>query len=185
MSRNVIETVMGAVVLVVAAGVVALAYNSSSKRPMEGYTINAPFESATGLSSGSDVRVGGIKVGVVSDMKLDPKTYQAIVSMQIGSETKLPKDSSAAIVSDGLLGSKFVAIEPGGDEQFLAEGGKIHFTQPSVSLETLIGKFMFSGGGVDDDKGKPQAAASPDASPDASVGSAPTAPEAAGVPTIQ
>lgn len=158
MNRNMIETVMGAVVLIVAVGVLIFAYENSSKKPTEGYSISANFESATGIAEGSDVRVGGIKVGTVADMQLDPKTYQAVLTMQIRSAVTLPDDSSAAIVSDGLLGSKFIAIEPGGSDTILAQGGKISFTQPSVSLETLIGKFMFSGGGVDGDPKKPASA---------------------------
>jgi phospholipid/cholesterol/gamma-HCH transport system substrate-binding protein len=87
-------------------------------------------------------------------MKLDPASYQAIASLRIESGVKLPKDSSAAIQSTGLIGEKFLAIEPGGDEAMMADGDKIAFTQPSVSLEEMIGKFVFSGGGADKDSGE-------------------------------
>lgn len=149
MHKNVIETVMGAVVLAVAGGFLAFAYQSSSMSTVDGYTLHAKFKSVSGISTGSDVRIGGIKVGVVSDMKLDPQTYQAVLDLHINNTTKLPDDSSASILGDGLLGGKFLALEPGGSETMFADGGTISFTQPAVNLESLIGKFMFSGGGVD------------------------------------
>ncbi len=74
--------------------------------------------------------------------------------MQISHDTQLPKDSSAAVASSGLMGEKFIQITPGGEDNMLADGGKISFTQSSVNLEEMIGKFMFSGGGVDKDEKK-------------------------------
>ena len=182
MNRNIIETVMGAVVLLVAAGVLFVAYHSSSRAPVEGYRVTANFENAGGVSPGSDVRVGGIKIGTVTDMQLDAKTFQAVVTMQIKAETKLPDDSSAAIVSDSLLGGKFVSVEPGGSDKNFADGGKIGFTQSSVSLEQMIGKFMFSGGGVDGKKADAPKTSEP-ATPDAAA--PPAAPaEKTGVPSL-
>lgn len=157
MANNAIETVMGAVVLAVAGGFLYFAYNNSNVKPIEGYAVTAAFSNISGISPGSDVRVGGIKIGVVEKMILDPKSYQAIATMRVGNDVKLPDDSSAAVQSAGLLGEKFIAIEPGGDENNLADGGKIQFTQPSVSIEEMIGKFVFSGGGADKG-GKPDAA---------------------------
>ena len=152
MQKNILETIMGAVVLIVAGAFLVFAYEGSQVRVEDGYKVNGKFSNATGISLGSDVRVGGIKVGVVSNMALDPETYEAVISMQIRKATKLPKDSSAAIVSSGLLGDKFIALTPGGDDAMLVDGGAIEYTQSSVNLEELIGKFMFSGGGVDKDK---------------------------------
>lgn len=149
MQKNVIETITGAVVLATAAIFLVYASEHSQINVDDGYKLNAHFSNATGLATGSDVRVGGVKIGVVSGMSLDPETYQAVVMMEIKPEIKIPADSSAAIASSGLLGDKFVALEPGGDEKMLEPGGKIEFTQSSVSLEEMIGKFMFSGGGVD------------------------------------
>lgn len=149
MEKNILETLMGAVVLIVAAAFLYFAYEGSQMRVESGYTVSARFSDASGISLGSDVRVGGIKVGVVSGMSLDPKTYDAVINMQIRQSTAMPKDSSASIVSSGLLGEKYIQLTPGGDEKMLAEGGKIEFTQSAVNLEELIGKFMFSGGGVD------------------------------------
>ncbi len=151
--KNLLETLMGALVLIVGGAFLVFAYEGSQMHVESGYTVSAKFSNATGIALGSDVRVGGIKVGVVSDLALDPKTYEAVVKMQIRQNTQMPVDSSAAISSAGLLGEKFVSLTPGADDKMLAEGGKIQFTQSSVSLEELIGKFMFSGGGVDKNKG--------------------------------
>lgn len=149
MQKNILETLMGAVVLIVAGVFLVFAYQGSQVRIEGGYTVSGKFSDASGIALGSDVRIGGVKVGVVSGLKLDPQTYDAIVAMQIKNDIKLPDDSSAAIVSSGLLGDKFLQITPGSDNKMLKSGGRLQFTQSSVNLEQLIGKFMFSGGGVD------------------------------------
>ncbi len=173
MANNAIETVMGAVVLAVAGSFLYFAYSNSNVKHVEGYAVSAAFSNISGIAPGSSVRVGGIKIGTVEGLTLDPKTYQAVATMRIGNDVKLPKDSSASVQSAGLLGEKFLAVEPGGEDKNLADGDKIAFTQPSVSLEEMIGKFVFSGGGAD--KSKPKSDA-----PDA------TAPAAdAGVPSLK
>ena len=149
MANNAIETVMGAVVLAVAGGFLYFAYSNSNVKPIEGYAVDAAFTNISGIEPGSSVRIGGIKIGVVEKLELDPKSYRAVATLRVGNTVTLPVDSSAAIQSSGLLGEKFIAIEPGGEEENLADGGKITFTQPSVSLEEMIGKFVFSGGGAD------------------------------------
>lgn len=152
MQKNIIETLMGAIVLVVAGLFFVFAYNGSGMRIESGYIVNANFTNASGIALGSDVRIGGVKVGTVTNLSLDANSYQAVISMQIRSATKIPKDSSAAVVSSGLLGEKYIQITPGGDENMLANGDKIEFTQSAINLEEMIGKFMFSGGGVDKNK---------------------------------
>lgn len=149
MEKNVLETLMGAVVLVVAGAFMAIAYQGGQMRVSDGYTISANFSDASGIALGSDIRIGGIKVGVVSSLALDPESYDAVVRMQVYHGTSVPADSSASIVSSGLLGEKFIQIVPGGDDAMLKEGDRIEFTQSAVNLEEMIGKFMFSGGGVD------------------------------------
>lgn len=149
MQKNIVETLIGAVVLLTALVFLIFAYNKSDVSVGEGYEVSANFDNASGVALGSDVRVGGVKVGVVSDIGLDPETYQAHVTMQIREDTRLPKDSSANITGDGLLGGKYVQLLPGGDEAMLENGGKIQYTQSSVNLEEMIGKFVFSGGGAD------------------------------------
>lgn len=176
MANNAIETVMGAVVLAVAGGFLYFAYDNSNVKPIEGYTLNASFSNVSGISPGSTVRVGGIKIGIIEALSLDTKSYQAVAKLRIEDGVKLPRDSSAAIQSTGLIGEKFLAIEPGGEDEELKEGDKIAFTQPSVSIEEMIGKFVFSGGGADKSK---------DAK--AADGAAPEAPAAASsaIPTLE
>ena len=144
MRGNVIETVMGAVVLVVAALFLFFAYSTSQLRSVQGYQLIAQFENIDGIRNGSDVRVGGVKIGSVTDTTLDPKTFLATVQMSVEPSVKLPDDTVAEIVSSGLLGDKYMSLVPGGSDKVLPPGGKIKFTQSSVSLEHLIGQMMFS-----------------------------------------
>ncbi|HEX9790140.1 MAG TPA: outer membrane lipid asymmetry maintenance protein MlaD [Kiloniellales bacterium] len=144
MQRNVIETVMGGVVLLVAAGFVYLAFQSSSVGNGSGYLVSAEFDNASGLTTGSEVRMSGVKVGTVTSQSLDPKTYFAVVTMNITESVKLPRDTSARILADGLLGSNFVALEPGGEEEVIEAGGKINYTQGSINVVDLLGRFIFS-----------------------------------------
>src|SRR5262249_37452640 len=144
MRGNVIETVMGAVVLVVAALFLFFAYNTSQMRSVAGYQLSADFERIDGIHDGSDVRISGIKVGSVLGTTLDPKTFLATVRMSVQPSVKLPDDTVAEIVSSGLLGDKYMSLVPGGSEKDLPPGGKIKFTQSSVSIEHLIGQMIFS-----------------------------------------
>jgi phospholipid/cholesterol/gamma-HCH transport system substrate-binding protein len=149
MKHNIVETIIGAVVLAVAVVFVVFAYTASGVRAVGGYEVIARFERVDGVSVGSDVRIGGIKVGTIGAMSLDPKTYLAVVRLSIDPSVKLPVDTVASISSTGLLGDKFMALVPGGDEKMLEPGGVIQYTQASVSIENLIGQFMFSQGGAD------------------------------------
>lgn len=147
-NRNSIETIIGALVLVVAIGFAFFAYKSSNLKPIDGYSVKARFASVDGIGTGSEVRIGGIKVGVVSEMDIDPQTYEALLTLQLRENIKLPSDSNAGVVSSGLLGSKYVELLPGGAEEMLKGGDEITFTQSSVNIESLIGKMVHSGGGV-------------------------------------
>lgn len=149
MNRSLIETIMGAVVLLVAAFFVMFVYEKRTVGGGEGYDVIAFFDNVSGISAGSDVRVGGIKIGTITSMGLNEETYRAQVNMRLKSGVQLPDDTSAAIVSEGLLGGKFVQLQPGADDRMLEQGAEIRYTQSSVNLEEMIGKFMFSGGGVD------------------------------------
>ena len=144
MRRNVIETVLGGVVLVVAAFFLVFAYRSADLRKVQGYEVTANFTSISGLAAGSDVRISGVKVGSVESLTLDPKTFQAVVHMQIDNTIKLPKDTAAVVASESLLGGKFMSLEPGGEEQMIAPGGRIEYTQSVPGLEQLLGQVIFS-----------------------------------------
>ncbi|HEX4508058.1 MAG TPA: outer membrane lipid asymmetry maintenance protein MlaD [Alphaproteobacteria bacterium] len=147
MQRNAIEPILGALVLVAAVAFLVFAYNKAGQRTFSGYALTARFSAIDGLETGSDVRIGGVKVGQVTDIAIDPQTYLAMVKLTVAPEIKLPTDSVASISTEGLLGGKYVGLEPGVSDNMLKPGGLITHTEASVSLEGLIGKFMYSGGG--------------------------------------
>lgn len=161
MANNAIETVMGAVVLAVAGSFLYFAYSNSNVKTIDGYLVKADFTNIGGINVGSDVRIGGIKVGTVEQLSLDPKSYNAVAELRVKDNVALPKDTSASVQSAGLLGDKFIALQPGGDEKNMVDGDVIHFTESSVSLEEMIGKFVFSGGGADKGGAAPADAAVP------------------------
>ncbi|HEY7688395.1 MAG TPA: outer membrane lipid asymmetry maintenance protein MlaD [Dongiaceae bacterium] len=143
MNRNIIETVMGAVVLLVAVLFLAFAYSSSSTGRVDGYQVIAKFGRVDGLASGSDVRLSGIKIGNVVDQRLDPQTFQAVVRLSIRDDIKLPADTAARILSDGLLGSNYLSLEPGGADEVIEPNGEITVTQDPVNIADLLGRFVF------------------------------------------
>jgi phospholipid/cholesterol/gamma-HCH transport system substrate-binding protein len=147
MTRNLLETLLGAVVLIVAVGFLAFAYRSSQVQENGGYELIARFDKVDGLERGSDVRISGIKVGTVLDQALDPETYRAEVRFSLREDVRLPADTSAAVVSNGLLGGKYLALVPGGDIEMLEAGDEVTLTQSAVNLEDLIGHMIFSQGG--------------------------------------
>jgi phospholipid/cholesterol/gamma-HCH transport system substrate-binding protein len=144
MTRNLLETLLGAVVLIVAVGFLAFAYSSSQVKESGGYELLARFDKIDGLERGSDVRISGIKVGTVVDQTLDPETYRAEVRFSVRDGVRLPADTSAAVVSNGLLGGKYLALVPGGDIEMLEPGDEVTLTQSAVNLEDLIGHMIFS-----------------------------------------
>jgi phospholipid/cholesterol/gamma-HCH transport system substrate-binding protein len=144
MSRNAIETIMGAVVLVIAALFLFFAYSTSQIRRTAGYEVTASFDRVDGIRDGGDVRISGIKVGSIVSQTLDPKTYLAVIRMTIDPSVKLPTDTVAQIASSGLLGDKYLSLVPGGADETIPPGGRIQFTQPAISLESLIGQYIFS-----------------------------------------
>ena len=144
MNRTVAETLMGAVVLVVAAVFVYFVYSTSQVRSVQGgYEVTARFSNVEGISTGGDVRMAGIKIGTVSSMTLDPKTYLAVVKMEIDPSIKLSKDTAAAVSSAGLLGDKFMGLTPGNDDALIPPGGVITSTQSSMNIESLIGQYIY------------------------------------------
>lgn len=153
--HNAAELLTGAAILLVAAGFLGYAVANSGRTTTSGYTLTARFDRIDGLSVGSDVRMAGVKVGSVQGAQIDPKSYLAVVTLSVSDAIQLPKDSSAEVVSDGLLGGKFLSLSPGGDIKMLPPGGTITITQSSVSLEQLLGKFIFSVTSMDK-PGKPE-----------------------------
>jgi phospholipid/cholesterol/gamma-HCH transport system substrate-binding protein len=144
MSRNAVETVMGAVVLVVAGFFLFFAYTTSQVRAVTGYDLTARFNRVEGLRDGSDVRISGIRVGSVISQNLDPKTFVAVVRLSIEPSVKLPVDTVAAITSSGLFGDNYVSLEPGNEDETIKPGGQIEHTQSPMNLQSLIGQYIFS-----------------------------------------
>ena len=145
MGRNIVETIVGALVLVVAGVFVFYAFAKSDRNGPAGYEIIARFDRIDGLKRGADVTLSGVKVGTVTGFDLDRKTYQAVVRMLVSSNVSLPADTHAKIVSESLLGGMVVVLEPGGDAKMLPAGGEIQVTQGAIPLSELIAKFMFGG----------------------------------------
>ncbi|MDH3230397.1 MAG: MlaD family protein [Alphaproteobacteria bacterium] len=143
MTRNIIETVLGAVVLLVAGLFLAFAYSTTDIRPVTGYSVTARFNAVDGLTVGSDVRVGGVKVGSVVAQSVDMTEFRAVVRMTIRPEIRLPDDSIASVSSEGLFGGKYIRIEPGASANTLADSGEFVNTKDIISLEEMLGKVIF------------------------------------------
>lgn len=146
MRRNALETAIGALVLAAAGGFLAFSYQAADIGAVgSGYMVKARFDRVDGLKKGADVRMSGIKIGQIKTMALETETFLAVVEMEIDGAVKVPEDSSAEIVSESLLGGRFMSLTPGASDDYLPEGGELRYTQSPVSLEQLIGKFIFSG----------------------------------------
>jgi len=143
MLKKPVETIMGLVVLSVALLFLVFAYNVSDLQVVKGYNLTADFMKVGGLSTGSDVRINGIKVGTVTSQNLNNEDYTVKVTFSISSDVKLPKDSTVAIVSDGLMGDKFVKIEPGKSKDFLQNGDTFTKTKDFKTLEDMVGEIIF------------------------------------------
>jgi phospholipid/cholesterol/gamma-HCH transport system substrate-binding protein len=156
MGRNLIETIMGAVVLLVAAFFLVFAYRQADIGAVKGYPVSAAFASVGGLPNGGDVRINGIKVGTVIDQQIDPNTFNAVVHMSISPDIHLPADTVASVDSEGLLGGKFVKLQPGRSAQSIPPGGTITQTKNYESLEEMVGKVIFLA--TDSGQGKAPAA---------------------------
>ncbi|MFT7087766.1 MAG: phospholipid/cholesterol/gamma-HCH transport system substrate-binding protein [Rickettsiales bacterium] len=143
MKNNIFEIVVGTFVLSCAVYFFFFSFNKSGISAATTYQIIAKFDNIDGVSSGSDIKISGVKVGTISEAKIDPKTYQAILTLDVDNQIKLPTDSSAKILSSGLLGGKYVGLEIGANEEILQNGDRIMFTQSGVNFEELLGKFIF------------------------------------------
>ena len=147
MTKKGIETLVGLFVLLGLAGLVFLslkAANLASFGSRDSYTVSARFDNIGGLKARSPVRSAGVTIGRVTSIGLDNKRFQGLVVMDIDKGVQLPRDSSAKILTSGLLGDQYIGIEPGGDEKNLAAGEEIKSTQSAVVLENLIGQFLFN-----------------------------------------
>jgi phospholipid/cholesterol/gamma-HCH transport system substrate-binding protein len=147
MTRRGTETLVGMFVLLGMAGLVFLslkAANLASFGSRDSYTVTARFDNIGGLKARSPVRSAGVTVGRVTSIALDPKSFQGLVTMELDKEVQFPRDSSAKILTSGLLGDQYIGIEPGYEEKHLSPGDNISQTQSAVVLENLISQFLFN-----------------------------------------
>ena len=143
MGRTFVETLMGAVVLAVAGIFLAFALSQSDLGLVKGYTLSASFANIGGLTSGSDVRINGIKVGTVIAQSIDQTSFNAQIKMSISPAVQLPKDTVASIASDGMLGSNFLKLEPGRSPDKIPAGGAIETTKNFQSIEDQVSSIIF------------------------------------------
>jgi phospholipid/cholesterol/gamma-HCH transport system substrate-binding protein len=145
--------------LFIAAGMAALfmlamqVSNLTVVNTDEGYDVTARFENISGLKVRSQVTMAGVRIGRVTHIGFDPRTYEAVVTMHISNQyDELPADTSASIFTAGLLGEQYIGLEPGGDMEMLKDGSEIVLTQSALILEQLIGQFLFSKASEGDSK---------------------------------
>jgi phospholipid/cholesterol/gamma-HCH transport system substrate-binding protein len=147
MQRKSLDLWVGLFVLLGAAALVFLALkagNMSSLSFAPTYAVTTKFDNIGGLKPRAPVKSAGVVVGRVADIRFDDKTFQAVVTLNLESGYKFPKDSSAKILTSGLLGEQYIGLEPGGDTNNLAAGDRIKMTQSAVVLENLISQFLYS-----------------------------------------
>ena len=146
MNRSTIDLWVG---IFVALGLGAILFlslkvgNLLTSTHSEGYRIEAAFDNIGGLKVRAPVKAAGVVVGRVDGIRLDPKTYEAVVSMSIERQYSFSKDTIASILTSGLLGEVYVGLDSGGDPQMIAAGGRVGKTQSAVVLEKLISQFLF------------------------------------------
>ena len=143
MGRGIVETLMGGVVLSVALFFLFIAFNTTVPSNSNGYKVNAKFLKVGGIEIGSDVRISGVNVGSITSQYLDTNTYEANLILLINQNIKLPIDTQAKIVGDGILGSKYIDLIPGKESKFIEDGEFISNTRDYISLEDMIGDIIF------------------------------------------
>lgn len=148
MNKKSMEILVGLFVAMGALALLFLALKAANLTSFTGngasYTVQARFDNIGGLKARAPVRSAGVNVGRITGITLDRQTFQGVVTMELSANFAFPKDSSAKILTAGLLGDQYIGIEPGGSEQNLAAGDVITQTQSALVLENLIGQFLFS-----------------------------------------
>lgn len=136
--EDILEPVVGGIVVLTVLLAIGFSYGDKKvEGEVKGYPVLASFGKIDGLGEGADVQLGGIRIGSVAKQQLS-NNYRATLTLMIDNQIKLPLDTSAAIHTDGIFGGKYVVLEPGGEEEMIASGGAIDFTQDSVVVEDLL-----------------------------------------------
>lgn len=144
MNKRIFEISVGFFVICLSFGWLFYAKHQIHATRFEGYTLIAKFDNTDGIQVGSDVKISGVRVGEVTDVEIDPKTFTSVVKFSVEKSVNLPCDTSASVYTNGLMGNKYIALSPGGDDDVLKPNEEIQSTQGSINIESLIGKFLFS-----------------------------------------
>ena len=164
-----LEFAVGAFLVLALASLLVLAIASTNKKfgfGSSSYELTANFTNLGQLRPQAPVKIGGVVIGQVSAIELNPTTFESVVTLSINNQfNELPADTSAGIFTSGLLGENYIGLSPGGDPEVLKPGEQIAFTQPAVDLLQLVGKYMFSGGGNTGGNAAPDPAGDPPSPP--------------------
>ena len=144
MRSNTFETFIGAIVIILAVSFLFYSFSITDNNAEGTYKIKATFNRIDGIQIGSDVRLSGIKIGSVAKSSLNQTTFEADLVLIIDNSIFIPDDSSAKITMDGLLGSNYISIEPGGSDIYLTDNDYLLYTQGSIDLIGLVGEALFS-----------------------------------------
>ncbi|WP_347310281.1 outer membrane lipid asymmetry maintenance protein MlaD [Defluviimonas sp. SAOS-178_SWC] len=156
MAENITEVLTGAGVLAAALGFLVFASNGEGlTRTADSYELTASFRSVEGITVGTDVRLAGVKVGTVTELALNPKTFFADAKVTVRKDVAVPDDSTIVVASEGLLGGAFIEILPGGSPMDLEPGAEIENTQGAVSMIALMMKFVGAASGDSTDTAEP------------------------------
>lgn len=144
MNKSIIETIAGLLVLLIAFFGIFIAYqNNEVSMKTDGYIIKAEFENIEGISIGSPVKISGLIVGEVVQYSLNRNNFYVAISMKINKDIKLPTDTSASVSGLGIIGSRYISLVPGAEDDEIANDGMIEYTSPPMDIESMIGKFIF------------------------------------------
>jgi phospholipid/cholesterol/gamma-HCH transport system substrate-binding protein len=141
-SQSKLELAVGALVSLSAAVFLVFAFTGGGLFNGAGYSVVAKFRQIDGISVGSAIHLAGIKIGEVSKLGFDAERNQAVVTMRLRSDVQLPEDTAAQIVTDGLLGPKFVKLEPGGADEIIPPGGRLQYVQDGLIIERILQKLI-------------------------------------------
>lgn len=145
MKQSTLETLIGVLVVGLAAAFLLFMFSSQGRQSGQGYDLLANFNNAEGVAVGSEVRMAGVKIGRIDEMRLNSQTFQAELVLNVHDEVLIPRDSEVNIASDGLLGGAYVEVVAGADEAVFADGDAFLYTNDAVSLINLFATFAAGG----------------------------------------
>lgn len=147
-SKHTLEITSGLFIILAILSLLFVATRATNYETSRGETINvtARFSNIGDLKPGAPVSIGGVRVGRVSSVELDRNSFEAIVGLRLSSEYEIPADTSASVLTSGVLGDQYIGLEPGGDPTALADGDEIFITESAVILEQLISRYLFDSG---------------------------------------